>query len=364
MNLKCCVVLSLAMVGGAFAELALNDPLPPFSLPGIDGKIHTQDEYTDAEVLALVFTCNHCPTAQAYEQRIEALHRDYRDKGVALVAVSPNDDQAVRLDELGYTDVNDSLEDMKIRAADRGFSFPYLYDGEHQVFSRAVGVKATPQVFLFDRERRLRYVGRIDKDDGAEVQSPDAENALKDLLAGRPVAVPQTRTFGCSTKWSEKRGSVAEADRRWEAKKESLDPVDPDGVRKLVANPGENYLLVNVWATWCGPCVSELPDLVRVQRMYQRRHFRMATISIDKPDRRSQVFNILQQAQASVMQNLLYAGDDLDELADALDASWEGPVPYTLLIAPGGEVLYRKQGTLDLRELRRTIADRLGRTYR
>ena len=115
-----------------FTELQIGDKAPDFDLPGVDGKRYSLKDFADAKLLLVVFTCNHCPTAQAYESRIMQLHADYKDKGVALVAISPNDDQALRLDELGYTDVGDSFDDMKVRANERGFTFPYLYDGETQ----------------------------------------------------------------------------------------------------------------------------------------------------------------------------------------------------------------------------------------
>jgi thiol-disulfide isomerase/thioredoxin len=113
-----------------FQTLAIGEQAPDFELPGVDDRQYTLKDFADAKLLLVIFTCNHCPTAQAYEERIMQLHSDYKDKGVALVAICPNDDQALRLDELGYTDVGDSFEDMKLRATQRGFEFPYLFDGE------------------------------------------------------------------------------------------------------------------------------------------------------------------------------------------------------------------------------------------
>src|SRR5262245_58656704 len=110
--------------------LAIGAAAPDFDLPGVDGRRHTLKEFAKAKVLMIVFTCNHCPTAQAYEERIIKLQADYAPKGVALVAISPNDPAAVRPDELGFTDLGDSLDEMKVRAKERGFKFPYLYDGE------------------------------------------------------------------------------------------------------------------------------------------------------------------------------------------------------------------------------------------
>src|SRR5256885_16159885 len=94
--------------------LKIGEKAPDFNLPGVDGKNYSLKDFADAKFLLIIFTCNHCPTAQAYEQRIMKLYDDYKDKGVALVAISPNDPTAVRLDALGYTDLSDSFEGMKI----------------------------------------------------------------------------------------------------------------------------------------------------------------------------------------------------------------------------------------------------------
>jgi thiol-disulfide isomerase/thioredoxin len=342
--------------------LDLNGRLPPFNLPGVDGNMHTAKEYADAKVLVLMFTCNHCPTAQAYEDRIIKLESDYRDKGVKLIAISPNNAEAVRLDELGYADLGDSLADMKVRAKNKNYQFPFLYDGETQEFSRKVGVKVTPHVFIFDADRKLRYNGRIDNSEVHEVTSRDTRNALDDLLAGREVKVPTTRVFGCSTKWKEKAAGVARADAAWAKLPIDLDKIDAVGLKSLAANKGEDYLLVNVWATWCQPCVAEFPELVKMGRMYGRRHFKLVTLSVDNPDHKGQAQKFLKRSQAA-MTNYLYTGHDRDALAEALDPKWTGPIPYTILVEPGGKVIYRKEGIFDAQALKTVISDTLGRTY-
>lgn len=345
-----------------FHPLEIGDAAPDFDLPGVDDKRYSLKDFADAKLLLVVFTCNHCPTAQAYESRIMRLHANYKDRGVALVAISPNDDQAVRLDELGYTDLGDSFEDMKLRAKDRGFAFPYLYDGETQKTSAAYGVTATPQVFLFDRSRKLRYTGRIDDSDIKTVTSHDAKNAIDALLAGRSVPVEKTRTFGCSTKWSEKRADAKASLEKWEKEPVALKALDEAQLAKLAANDSEDYVLVNVWATWCGPCVAEMPDLVTMNRMYRHRSFQMVTISIDEPEQEANARKVLERHHVSSA-NYLSTIPDRDRLADLLDKEWGGPVPYTLLIAPGGKVIYRKTGPIEPLEVRRAIVGAIGRTY-
>ena len=357
-------IACLATIASAATEhktLPLGAEAPDFSLPGVDGKTYHLADFSSAKVLAIVFTCNHCATAQAYEDRLMQLANDYKDKGVALVAICSNDPLALRLDELNFSDVSDSLEDMKIRAKDRGFNFPYLYDGDTQSVAQAYGPIATPHIFIFDQQRKLRYQGRIDNSEIHTVTQQDARNAIDALLADKPVPVETTRVFGCTTKWAEKRQGAVDSIKKWDAESVSLNSIDDDAVKKLVANGSKNLVLVNLWATWCGPCVQEMPDLVTINRMYRDREFQFVTISIDDPANKSQALAMLQKLHVAAT-NYIYNATDLDKLAAALDPKWPGPVPYTLLIAPGGKIIYRHDGAIDPLEVKRTIVNYLGRT--
>lgn len=354
-------LLTLALLAvAAFADephatLPIGSPAPDFSLPGIDGKTHTLAEYAGSKILVVVFTCNHCPTAQLYESRIKKLEDDYRGRGVQLVAIEPNNAKAIRLDELGYTDVSDSLEEMKIRAAYRHFTYPYLYDGETQSVSRAYGPKATPHVFIFDQARKLRYEGHVDNNQReALVTSQDARNAIEALLAGKPVPVNHTRVFGCSTKWMSKESGRLSELHKTEAEPVSVELASASDLTKLRKNPTGKVLLVNFWATWCGPCVHELPDLETTYRMYRLRDFDMVTVSANMPDEKAGVLQALQRLHASG-RNLLFGSTDTDGMQSAFDPKWESGVPYTVLLSPDGKILYQEQGELNILKLRRTI---------
>ena len=113
------------------------------------------------------------------------------------------------------------------------------------------------------------------------VKSHDAKNAVEALLAGKPVPVETTRVFGCSTKWAEKQADARKSLAKWDAEPVTLEPIDLAGVAKLAKNDTKKLLLVNLWATWCGPCVAELPELVTMNRMYRGRNFQLVTISLD-----------------------------------------------------------------------------------
>ena len=338
-----------------YPTLAIASPAPDFCLPGIDDKTHCLKDYAASKVLVIIFTCDHCPTAQLYESRIKKLADDYRGRDVALVTIEPNAPDAVRLDEMGYTDVSDSFEEMKIRAAHRHFNFPYLYDGETQKVARAYGPTATPHVFIFDSGRHLRYEGRVDDNPReAYVKHHDTRDAIEALLAGQPVSVAKTPSFGCSTKWAYK--SEGRKEEMAEIEKEPV-PVklaSAEDLKALRKNPTGKLLLVDFWATWCGPCVKEFPDFQTMYRMYRHRPFTLVTVSTNYPDAEKGVLRVLKEQHAS-SSNLLFGDMDIYKLMAAFDPDWNGAVPYTMLIKPDGEVVYKIQGEIDPLKLKRLI---------
>ena len=267
--------------------LSLGSSAPDFNLPGVDGEYYSLSSFAEAEVLAIVFTCNHCPTAQAYEDRIIEITNDYKDKGVQMVAISPNSPLGLMYEELGFSDLNDDYNEMIIRSDNKSYNFPYLYDGDTHSASLLYGPVATPHVFVFDKARTLQYVGRIDANEKPGTgNGEDLRNALDALLAGTTPELSQTKTFGCSTKWAWKKHLKEKVDEEWDSKEVTLVEVDIENVKALMKNSTEKLRLVNVWATWCGPCVMEYPEFVNLQRMFGARDFEFVSISTDKISRK------------------------------------------------------------------------------
>ncbi len=335
--------------------LPLGSKAPNFALPGVDGKIHKLSDYAKARVLVVIFTCDHCPIAQMYESRIEKLYEDYKNRGVAVVAIEGNDPKATVIDELDSSDVGDTLADMKIRVQYKHLHYPYLYDGDTQAVTRAYGPQATPHVFIFDQNRRLRYQGRFDNSYRIEkVTTHDAQNAIDELLAGKPVKVTHTAVFGCSTKWAEKKALVAEYNEKLDATLVTVSMVGAAGLKKLRVNRGEKYTLVDFWATWCSSCIAEFADLQNTYRMYSDRGLNLVTVSVNSPDEKQGVLNFLQKHHAT-SENLLLDSDDAASLQAAFDPEWQSAVPYTILLGPNGKVLYKTLGSVDILQLRRKI---------
>src|SRR6266403_389483 len=362
------MIFSLLLAFAAWGQtthpiLALGSPAPDFSLPGVDGKIHRLADYAASPVLVVVFTCNHCPIAQMYEQRIQQLEADYRPRGVAIVAIQPNDPKAIRIDELDSSDISDSLDEMKIRVEYKHLRYAYLYDGETQSVTRAYGPQATPHVFIFDKDRKLRYEGRMDNSYRKEmVNAQDARNAIDALLAGREVAVKHTGVFGCSTKWKEKFASSAEALRKIAEQPVKLDLATAEDLKRLRQNPGKHMALISFWATWCGSCIDEFAVFQDTFQMYKVRDFELITVSANMPDEKNGVLRMLEKKHAT-SRNLLFASNDTAALQAAFDPTWESAVPYTVLLDPNGKILYKNLGSVDILELRRTILANLPSDY-
>jgi peroxiredoxin len=173
--------------------LQLGQQAPDFNLPGVDGKDYSLASFREARLLVVVFSCNHCPYVLGSEDRMIKFHNDYSPKGVAMVAINANETQDHPLD---------SFEHMKQRAKEKGFKFPYVRD-ETQEIAMKYGALRTPHYYVFDKDRKLRYTGRMDdnpRTPGAE-KTHELRDAVDALLAGRKPPVEVTNPIGCNVKW-------------------------------------------------------------------------------------------------------------------------------------------------------------------
>jgi len=187
-------VAGMLLVNTQMAAVSVGNPAPGFSgLCGVDGKSYSLEDFKDKKVVVVIFSCNHCPTVKAYEDRMVAIQRDYARKGVTLVAINPNDEKS-------YPE--DGFEEMVVRAREKGFNFPYLRDQDQSV-ARAWGPQRTPEVFVLDKRRIVRYHGCIDDDvnEPQRVRRHYLREAIAALLARKPVPTPETEPVGCTVKW-------------------------------------------------------------------------------------------------------------------------------------------------------------------
>lgn len=339
-------------------RLATGSPVPDFTLPAIDGRTHSLRDYAASKALVVVFTGNSCPASQIYESRIQKLHDDYKGKGVAVVAINPNKPTAMQPSDLAYSDVGETLEDMKVRVSHRRLSYPYLSD-ESQTVVKRFKVQTIPHVFVFDQSRALRYEGRIDDHPRPDlVKSSDVRNAIDAVLEDRAAPLARSSVAGCTVKGLSDAavalpaaGSpAAQAD----AAPVAVEMAGAEELKRLRQNGTGKLLLVNFWATWCVPCEREFPDLEATYRMYKSRNLEFVPVSVNDPEERTAVVDFL-KAQRASHRNLLFATSDVYGLQAAFDPNLPAAVPFTLLLASNGDVLHQELGELDVMKLRRAI---------
>lgn len=345
--------------------LAIGAEMPAFELPDMNGRLVSSNHFKDAKILVIAFISNHCPTAQAYEDRLISFTKDYQDRGVQVVAINPNSSLALLPDECGYSDLDDAFETMIVRAEHKGYNFPYLYDGDNHAVSLKFGPVSTPHVFVFDADNKLRYNGRLD---GIErpgtANAEDLRLAVEQVLLGEEVTNPVTSTFGCSVKWSWKASWADKVNKDWISRPVEISQIDESGVRELMKNNSEKLRLINVWASWCAPCVIEMPELVMLQRYYENRAFELVTISADYLDKESEALKVLKKNNVAV-QNFIFSDKEKQKLTSAIDPEWRGSIPYSILIEPGGNIIYKTQGVIDDLAIKRIIVEHplLGRYF-
>lgn len=343
--------------GSAEAALGLGSEAPDFSLPGVDGKTYSLKDFADAKLLLVVFTCNHCPTSQEYEARIKKLVVDFKEKGVAVVAISPNDPEALRLDEMGYSDVGDDFEGMKIRAKEEEFNFPYLYDGDAQEVSQAYGPLVTPQVFLFDRSRKCRYIGAIDDSpDPQRVRVDYLRDAIDALLTDKPVQLQWTRAMGCSVKWAGKRLHVNMAREGYAREIVFFETITDDDLEVIRENGSRLCRVIYFWSQKDKQATTDLPLLADINRMYRRGPFQLITINVDPPE--APVLEQLKKGHVSTI-NVQYQQGDGKKMIAMVDPKWSGATPLLLVLKPEGKVALQVEGEIDTQELRRAIVGEL-----
>lgn len=200
---KILLVIVIAGIAAAFAlynpvdaeGYGIGDKATDFELKNVDGKMVSLSDYEDAKGFLVIFTCNHCPYAVAYEDRIIALDKKYKPQGVPVIAINPNNPKV---------QPQDGFDKMKIRAKEKGFTFPYLLDDGQKIYPQ-YGASRTPHVFLLqktDKGNIVKYIGAIDDNyqNADAVETKYAEDAVDAMLKGAKIPIETTKAIGCSIK--------------------------------------------------------------------------------------------------------------------------------------------------------------------
>lgn len=324
--------------------LVIGERPPEFELTDLEGRSHRLSEYQGRPVL-LTFHSVRCPISRAYTERLRALARDFRlAHSLEMLAINAS--------------ANESDEEVATRMREADLPFPVLRD-RRGLLADMYGVVRTPHVFLLDERGYLRYQGRIDNShQPRSVTRSDLREALGEVLAGKPVRVAETVAMGCPIVRTAEASRVP-ATEQGPSVPEKMQPavrlLKPEGYAPLLRESAGRVVVVNFWATWCGPCVAEFPELVRLDRELRERGVRFIGISADDPeDLQTKVVPFLRNQEASYP-NFIQQVDDPQEMIDVVRKDWPGTLPATFVYDTNGQMVYTRLGIFDREVLRREI---------
>ena len=341
----------MALLGITCQSKAEKHKIPTFSLMGTSGQVYTQADFDDKRILALVFMSNHCKVSQLFQNHINDLSKQF-EKEATILAISPNYEQAILPDELAYSDLGDSFEEMKKRAIRLNYNFPYLYDGEKQHLTRAIGVKITPTVYLYDEKRELFYVGRI-----GNIDSPDKREtselylAIMRALEEKEVAFKRTKVFGTSIKTKGHLMLAEQVRKRYADESIKLTHADDRKLDFYLNHKTQKPKLFYVWQTTDKNVRDNLMKLSFLYKIFRKRGLRLITVCIAEKKEEKEILDQLEKAQLSST-NFLSYGHHVAPLAKIIPSELEKVTPYYRLVGTEGNMLLGKQGEISEDKLR------------
>ena len=348
-----------AILGVCSSVFALDnqEDMPPFRLLGADGHIYDSTKFNKSELLAIVFLSNHCPTSQIFQHRIIRLATEYRSKGLSVIAISPNDPEAILPDELSHSALGDTLPEMAVRAQELQYPFPYLYDGKTQEVAKAYGVRVTPHAFLFDKKRKLRYSGRI-----GDPKNPEREDreelriAINSLIQGIEPSVVRGLVFGNSIKWTKDRIIAERARERFSRESVYLKSANTRTLQFVRKNNSKQPKLIYVWSILDKNNRQELLQLATIYKIYRKRGLKLFTICVDGNKFSDVAHKLLNETQSSGT-NYICSGTEISPLVDLRAEKGIKTTPFLGLLTPDAKVFYRSTKGLDSLAIKRNIID-------
>ncbi len=335
--------------------------LPSFSLQGVDGKLYTNEDFEQKDLLAVIFLSNHCRVSQIFQSQLVKLSDMFKNERVSIVAVSPNYEQAILPDELAYSDLGDSFLEMKKRAYRKKYNFPYLFDGENQVFTRKIGVKITPTVYLYNKNRELVYVGRIGNHETPNrIESSDLYKSIKLNLVSKEDKFKRTKVFGTSIKFMEDLALAEQVRKRYASETVKTSYADERKLKFYLSHQTRKPKLFYIWQVADKETRNNLITISTLYKIFRKRGLKLVTVCIAENENNENVIELLKQAQLSST-NFIVAGNQISPLTTIIPADIKSVTPFYRLIGSDGQMLRGGKGVISKDSLRLEILDSLNK---
>jgi len=333
--------------------------LPEFSLQGTDGRFYSNKDFEENDLLAVIFLSNHCKISQLFQNQLIKIAELMREKKVAIVAVSPNYDKAVLPDEQAYSDLGDSFMEMKKRALRKNYTFPYLFDGEKQTLTRKMGVKITPSVFLYNKNREMVYAGRIGNHDLSEsLEASDLYKSIISYLDGGGNKFKRTKVFGTAIKFSDDLLLAEQVRKRYSDETVRITAADERKLKFYLNHKTGKPKLFYVWKETDTDLRDNLITISTLYKIFRKRGLKLITVCISERQNTDSAIEALEQAQLSST-NFIVSGNQVSPLTTIIPSDISSITPFYRLIGGDGKMLQGEKGKIEKDDLRLQILSAL-----
>jgi hypothetical protein len=358
-NFVILVLLTTVITNSHSAELA--ESLPNFSLRGVDEKLYTNEDFVEKDLLAVIFLSNHCRVSQIFQNQLIKLSDVFKKEKVGIVAVSPNYEQAILPDELAYSDLGDSFQEMKKRADRMNYNFPYLYDGVKQDFTRKIGVKITPTVFLYNKNRKLIYVGRIGNHEASQrLDSSDLYKSIKSNLTIGGEKFKRTKVFGTSIKFIDDLDLAEQVRKRYAGETVKTSYADERKLKFYLTQLTGKPKLFYIWRATDRQTRDNLITISTLYKIFRKRGLKVITVCIAEKENNEDANELLKQAQLSST-NFIVSGSQVSPLTTIMPDDIKSVTPFYRLLGSDGKMLGGGKGEVSKDRLRLDILHSLKR---
>jgi hypothetical protein len=326
-----------------------------FSLMGVDYKTYTNKDLNGLNGTLLVFLSNHCKFSQTFQQFLVHSNKKWINQGIKLIAISPNHEKAILPDEMAFSEVGDSFEEMVLRAQTQNYNFAYIYDGKNQIITKSIETKITPSAYLFDSQGELVYSGRIgDHEMPNDYEKSELHQNIVKLINKEKVEYNRTKIHGTAVKFKKDIRFAENLAKRYAEETIRLNYADERKLNFFIEQETNYPRFFYVWSLENNPDVTRenLIKISTVYKIFRKRGIKVFTVCICKPEDQSKVLEILKQTQLSSL-NFYTGGTEVSKLVTLRSQEGKRITPFCRIIQGDNSLAYGKNDLLDIKILKR-----------
>jgi hypothetical protein len=337
--------------------------IPKFELKDTKNIIFSNKDLNGRLGTLIIFLSNHCKISQSFQKPLNIINIQWEQKGIKLLAISPNYENAILPDELAYSDSGDTFKEMQSRAVRERFNFPYIYDGEKQIITQSLNVKITPSAYLFNSDGILVYSGRIGNHEKPnDLGNSELNQNIEELICGREVNYNRIRMYGTSVKFKKDMLIAENVKKRYASESVQLNHADQRKL-KFFLNQTTNYpKFFYVWSLHENS-EQNRNNLITISsnfKIFRKRGLKVYTVCVCKEEEKPDALEILKRAQLSALNFYIY-GNEISEISKLRAAGGFKITPFCRLLNGDNTFDYGVNGLIDYKKLRISFLNALNK---